>query len=634
MAPSAPSTLNDAAEAEIQGGATSDVTAVGRESARARRVWVFIRGYPRPFVMLGLLLVSLALDAYATHLGDPLALVVIVLGATPLVRDSIRAVRERRYALDYLALLAIAASLAAIEFQVGAVIALMLASGQALEEYGVRRARRSLSLLTDRIPRVALVADDGNAPRPLPVEEITVDSRVLVRHGEVLPLDGELLSDRALLDESSLTGEPYVLEKLRGDEVRSGTVNQGPPLLLRVRREARDSTYRQILALVEAAQDSSAPMARLADRYSVVFSIVAVVLASGAWWYSGSLERALAVLVVATPCPLILGVPIALMGGVNRAARDKIIVKRLARLEVLARLSYLILDKTGTITVGRPELLRVEPAPDAGRSPDELLSLVAAVERHSLHPIAKALVEAAQARGLPQLAVTNVQETTGQGISATVGGHHVVVHGASAPDGRMRVACEVDSESAGTCVLEDRLKADARSVFERMLRLGVELAIATGDRRAAAEHAVRELGLPLAVEAECTPAVKLELIRAHQAVGRRVGMVGDGINDAPALAQADVGLVFSHEARTASSEAADIVLLGGELHQVWQALAIARQTIRVATQGILLGIGLSLAAMVVAALGYLPPLAGAFLQEGIDVLVIANALRATRGAPE
>jgi heavy metal translocating P-type ATPase len=579
--------------------------------------------------MLVGLLISLALDAYHDTLGDPLALIIILVGAAPLVLDSIRAVREHRYALDYLALLAMGAAIAALELQVGAVIALMLETGRALEDYGVRRARSSLSMLADRIPRVALVIGENEAAMPVVVDEIPLGSVVLVRHGEVLPLDGQLCSDRALVDESSLTGEPYLLEKRRGDEVRSGTVNQGPPLRFRVLREARDSTYRQILGLVEAAQEDSAPMARLADRYSLVFSAVAIILAGGAWWYSGNLERALAVLVVATPCPLILGVPIALMGGVNRAARGKIIVKRLAGLEVLARLTFLMLDKTGTITVGRPELVRIETA--SGVAEDELLAVTAAVERHSLHPIAKSLVEAAQARALPLLEVQGVKEIAGHGISASVRQRSVVVSGAEAPYGEMRVACDIDDQPAGTFVLEDRLKPDARQIFERILESGVELAIATGDRRAAAERAVRELGLPLEIDAECTPAVKLELIRARQRAGRTVGMVGDGINDAPALAQADVGLVFSHEARTASSEAADIVLLGGELGQVWQALQIARQTVRVAVQGILLGIGLSVVAMLFAAAGYLPPLAGALLQEGIDVLVIANALRATRG---
>src|SRR5918912_3474060 len=209
-------------------------------------LWALVQAYPRPFAMLGLLPISLALDAYADGLGDPIALVVIGVGAAPLARDTLLALRQRRYALDYLALLAIAAAIAAVEFRGGAVVALMLAGGQALEDYGVRRARSSLSLLADRIPRVALVLGPDEASTPLPVDEITAGSVVLVRHGEVLPLDGELLSERALVDESSLTGEPYLLAKVRGDEVRSGTVNQGPPLQLRARREARDSTYRQI----------------------------------------------------------------------------------------------------------------------------------------------------------------------------------------------------------------------------------------------------------------------------------------------------------------------------------------------------------------------------------------------------
>jgi len=628
-----PAAAGDSARSADRAAGSRD--APGTEGLRGfhwRRARMLVRTYPRPFTVLLLLPFSLALDAWHDGFGDPLALVLIAIGATPLARDTIIALRHRRYALDYLALLAIAAAVAAVELQVGAVIALMLASGKALEDYGVRRARNNLSLLTDRIPRTALVMGDGEVGVPLPVEEITVGSRVMVRHGEVLPLDGELQSDRALVDESSLTGEPYLLEKARGDEVRSGTVNLGPPLTLEVRREARDSTYRQILALVAAAQEGDAPMVRLADRYSLAFSALAITLAGTAWWWSGSLDRALAVLVVATPCPLILAVPIALMGGVNRAARDKIIVKRLAALEVLARVTYLMLDKTGTITVGRPELVRIEPAPGASVEPDRALALAAAVERHSLHPIAKALVDEAHARAFPILPVRDVVEIAGEGIQARVEGHLVRVHGEAAPYGEMRVACEVDRQPAATFVLEDRLKPDARRVFERIFALGIELAIATGDRRTAAERTLHELGLPLAIEAECTPARKLELIRAHQSAAHVVGMVGDGINDAPALAQADVGLVFTHEARTASSEAADIVLLGGDVQQVWQALSIARQTVRVATQGILLGIGLSVVAMLAAWAGFLPPLAGAILQEGIDVLVIVNALRATRGS--
>jgi heavy metal translocating P-type ATPase len=600
-------------------------------SRRLARATTLVRTYPRPSAILVLLVVSVILDRYRDGLGDPAAILAIAIGAAPLLGETIAALRQRRYALDYLALLAIGAALAAGEFIVGGVIALMLSTGQALEDYGVRRARQSLSLLADRIPRTALVQRPNSPPEPIAIDDIPIGAEVLVRHGEVLPLDGTLVTEHALVDESSLTGEPYLLDKVQGDAVRSGTMNQGPPLVLRVERAASDSTYRQILALVEAAQDSGAPMVRLADRYSVVFSVVAILLAGSAWWFSGTIERALAVLVVATPCPLILAVPIALMGGVNRAARQKIIIKHTAALEVLARVTSLILDKTGTITVGRPELVRIELADGASLTEDDALTLTAAVERHSLHPIAKALVEAGQARRLPALAVADVSETTGKGIQARVGDHVVAVHGAPARYGEMRVRCDVDGSPTAVFVLQDRVKPAAREVFARILGAGVELAIATGDQRQAAERVVRELGLPLQLEAECTPEAKLVAIRSRQKAGRVVGMVGDGINDAPALAQADVGLVFTNEARTAASEAADIALLGGDVRQVWQALTIARATILVATQGIWLGIGLSVLAMLVAAAGYLPPLAGAILQEGIDVLVIVNALRATTG---
>ncbi len=595
---------------------------------KAARLIEAVRTYPQLIAMPLLLAISLALDWWRNSWGDPVAAIVIVIGGLPLLRDTIKAIREGRYALDYLALLAIAAAIAAVEFQVGAVIALMLASGRALEDYGVRRARRSLSLLADRIPRTALVERDGQSIECI-VDDIDVGAQVLVRHGEVLPLDGVLVTERALVDESSLTGEPYLLDKVRGDPVRSGTVNRGESLRLTVTRPARDSTYRRILALVEAAQEGGAPMVRLADRYSVVFSVAAISIAAAASFASGSIERALAVLVVATPCPLILAVPIALMGGVNRSARQKIIVKRMAALEVLARVSSLILDKTGTITVGQPELVRIESDPVGSYSPDRALAFAAAVERHSLHPIAKAVVEASQQHGLDALPVDAVTETPGQGVEAEVAGHYVRLVGAPAAYGEMRVLCEIDGTPAATFILEDRVKANARAILQRILHLGVELAIATGDRRVAAERVVSQLGLPLQIEAECTPEAKLIAIRARQKIGQVVGMVGDGINDAPALAQADVGLVFTNEARTASSEAADIALLGGELDQVWQALRIARDTVRVATQGTLIGIGLSVLAMLVAAFGFLPPLVGAFLQEGIDVLVIANALRAT-----
>ncbi len=600
---------------------------------RRTRAWLSLaRQYPLPVVVLGLTLLSLALERTpAPQLASAAALLAVAAGSIPLARDTAAAIRQGRYALDYIAALAILTAIFTGNLLVGAVITLMLVGGQTLEAYGVRRARHSLSLLADRIPNAALVQHPDGSTALQPVDAVPVGATVLVRHGEVVSLDGELLSDRALLDESSLTGEPYLNDRIRGDDIRSGTLNLGGPLLMHVQRPAGDSTYRRILALVEAAQASSAPMVRLANRYSAAFTVVALGLAGGAWLLSGDVNRALAVLVVATPCPLILATPIALMGGVNRAARRKVIVKRLAALEVLARVSALIFDKTGTITVGRPELARVELAPASGLSVDEALAVAAAVERHSLHPVAKALVEAARQRGLPTLAASDVREAVGSGIEASVAGSRARVQKAISEHQEMRVSLELDRRPVATFVLEDRLKEGARAVFQRLSDLGLELAIATGDRRAPAERAAAALGLPVAIEAECTPAAKLQALARRQQARQVVGMVGDGINDAPALARADVGLVFAHEAHTAASEAADVVLLGGDAESVLDAVLIARGAVRVATQGILLGIGLSVLAMLFAAAGYVSPLAGAFLQEGIDVLVIANALRATAG---
>ena len=591
-----------------------------------------LRTYPLPPTVLVLILLSVGL----TQLGESTAAqatagLAIVVGGWPLFRGFVADLRRGKYALDYIAVLAIATSVATAHELVGAVIALMYLGGRTLEDYGVSRARRTLSLLADRIPNQALLRADDGATLVVSIDAVAIGQVVLVRHGEVVPLDGELLDAQATLDESSLTGEPFLLDKVQGDELRSGTVNVGRPLALRVLRTANDSTYHRILTMVAEAQASSAPLVRLAERYSVGFTAITLVLAAAGWYLSGDPVRALAVLVVATPCPLILATPIALMGGVNRAARERIIVKQLASLEVLTRVRSLIFDKTGTITVGRPALVEVRVSSSGSLGADEALSIASAVERQSLHPIAKALVDAARDRQLPSLPAVEVRETIGVGIEAVVGGRAVRVRKSVSERQEMLVELELDGVPVATFVLEDRVKPRSRQVLEALIGMGIEVAIATGDRRAAAERAVQALGLPLTVEAECTPIAKRAAIGTRQRAGLVVGMVGDGINDAPALAQADVGLVFAHEEQTAASEAGGIILLGGDVESVWRALVIARDTVRVATQGILLGIGLSVIAMLFAAAGYIPPLLGAVLQEAIDVAVIVNALRATQG---
>lgn len=610
-----------------------------RRSGKSHRLprWLtIVRDYPLPIVVAVLIALSVALDRLGfAFYSDIAALAAILIGAAPLVIDTFDNLRHGRYALDYIALLAIITALVTGEELVGAVVTLMMLGGETLEKYGVQRAKRSLTYLADRIPNIALVEQPDRTLVSIDVDAVEVGARVVVRHGEVIPLDGTLHSEFAQLDESSLTGEPYLDEKVTGDDIRSGTVNLGQTFTITVSKPAGDSTYRRILKMVEDAQTSGAPLVRLADRYSVVFTVLAISLAGIAWLVSGEVSRALAVLVVATPCPLILATPIALMGGMNRAAQEKIIVKQLASLEVLSRLNALIFDKTGTITVGRPELVDIELAPDSPVSSDEALAIAAAIERRSLHPIAKAIVEAAKQRNLPARSVSDVHETVGKGIEAMVANRRCLVARVVSERQEMRVGLSINGTLAATFVLEDRVKEGVRDVFQRIARFGIEISIATGDRRAAAERAVQTLGLPVAVESECTPEAKSAIISAQQAAGRTVGMVGDGINDAPALAQANVGIVFAHEEQTAASEAADVVILGGDVTSVWRSIVLARSAVTVARQGILAGIGLSTVAMLFAAAGLISPYAGAFLQEGIDLIVIVNALRATtgRGAP-
>lgn len=550
----------------------------------------------------------------------------IALGSYPLALDTLHSLQNRQYALDYIAILAIVVALAGDEHLVAAVIALMLASGATLERYSVARARQSLTMLAERLPNEVVSWRDGRAGPTIKVGDVVVGQYVLIRKGEVIALDGILRSARAITDESSLTGEPYEIEKLQGDNLRSGTVNIGDSIVLEVTRPGADSTYHKIVRMVQEAQDEKAPLVRLADRYSTVFTLAALTIGGVAFAVTRDLGTVLAVLVIATPCPLILATPIALLGGVNAAARKRIIVKRLASLEALSRVDTIVLDKTGTITIGRPELAAIEisePALDERR----VLAIAMAIERSSLHPIAKALVSAGKTQAVESLEADEVTETIGAGISGRVSGQRYVLSKVAAEQG---MSIGLQSETGRTLAVfrfEEQIKPDSAQVVRELKGQGMELLIFTGDRQASAERVVRRLGEAITVRAECTPEDKQVGLAQLRRAGRVIAMVGDGINDAPALAQADVGMVFSNEEQTASSEAADVIFLDGDLVLVQDALQIARRTIRIALQSICWGIGLSTVGMLVAAFGYIPPLIGAVIQEAIDIAVILNALR-------
>jgi heavy metal translocating P-type ATPase len=567
----------------------------------------------------------------------------------PLGLSVAKALLHRDVGVDVIALVAMATALALGQYLAGAVIALMLSGGNALETYAGRRARRELTALLERAPRIAH-RRRGALVEEVPVEKLRSGDLVLVRAGEVVPVDGTVESREAVVDESTLTGEPLPVSYAAGGSVRSGTANAGDAFELRASRPAAESAYAGLVRLVEAAEAQRAPFMRLADRYAAVFLPVTLATAGLAWAISGDAVRALAVLVVATPCPLILAAPIALISGVSRAAKSGIIVKGAGAIEKLGQVKTVLLDKTGTLTVGSPAIERVIALD--GIPADELLRLAASLDQLSAHVLAEAIVHGAEARELELSAPRDVVEEPGQGIEGTVDGHLVAV-GSSAwlvprhhdgparslPGldddelaGRARVLVGVDGRLAGAVILGDRLREDARALVHRLHSVGVEhVAMVTGDKREIAEQIAEQAGVDR-VYAELTPQAKLDVVRAVQAQSRLgpVLMVGDGVNDAPALALADVGIAMGTAGATVSSETADAVIAVDRVDRVIDAIGIGARSLRIARQSVLFGIGLSLVAMGFAAFGFIPPVGGALLQEGIDVAVIVNALRALR----
>ena len=561
-----------------------------------------------------------------------------------LVVEIIRSLSRGEVGLDIVAALSMSAALLFGETLAAAVVALMYSGGTFLESFAEGRARREMSNLLSRVPRTATRHRNG-ALDEVPLDDIAPGDLLLIRQGDVAPVDGTVEADRALLDQSALTGESLPARLERGQDVMSGSTNAGEAFDLRVTRRAADSTYAGIVRLVEAAQQSKAPMARLADRWSLLFLAVTVVLATAAWWFSGDPIRAVAVLVVATPCPLILAVPVALVAGLSRAAHFGVLIKGAKPLEALARIRTLILDKTGTLTDGRPQIVSI--ATLGTLSGDEVLHFAAALDQASKHPIAQAIVAAAQARGMALPIPENVVETPGEGVAGTISGRSVVVGGtgfvaaqvgtatpetAMVEAGSVVVSVGVDGMVMGHIVMADALRAGTADLLAGLRRLGVtRILLATGDRRAVADAVTEGLGLD-AVRADLTPDQKVLLVLTERQNGP-VMMVGDGVNDAPALAAADVGVAMGARGAAASAEAADVVLLVDHLDRLLPGIAIAQGARRIALESVVAGIGLSVVGMFAAALGYLTPVQGALLQEAIDVAVILNALRALRIAP-
>lgn len=641
-----------------------------------------MKHYPIPFGSVTLLLVSLVVWLVGRgDLANWALLAVVLLGGIPLLWETVQQFFHKEFSIDVIAILAITGSLLLGQYLAGALVVLMLSGGEALEAFALRRARSSLSALAERAPRTAHIWR-GEELMSIPAEQVEIGMQIVVKPGELLPVDGVVTSGSASVSEADLTGEPVPVRKTPGMFVLSGSVNLDGVLEMRASKRSTDSKYAQIVRLVEEAQAQKAPIHRFADRFSIGFTVAAVALAGLAWAVSGESVYALSVLVVATPCPLILATPIAIMSGIDLAARNGIIAKSGAAIEQLGEVDVAVFDKTGTLTLGMPKVTAIVLAerdeqggaalnkddhglPRLSTQYDEktLLRVAASVEQLSTHILAHSVVEAAQERALPLSSASDFEEIFGKGVhgrvpllaedqqregqstksdvEVAVGNRTFMQHlGIPVPAsllsererrverGQICSFIAVQQQVEGLLVLEDVPRPELSRLSTELRAAGIKQTILlTGDSDVVARQ-IGEIAQVDRVIARCLPEEKVRIVKELVQQGHRVLMVGDGINDAPALATATVGMALGTQGLTAAASAADTVLLSPDILRVVRAVRLGRHVMRVALQGIWIGMGLSVIAMVFAAFGFISPAAGALLQEGIDIIVILNALRA------
>ncbi|WP_208422317.1 heavy metal translocating P-type ATPase [Latilactobacillus fragifolii] len=570
-------------------------------------------------------------------LHEPLWAQIVVSLAGSLVAFSmfiemVKTLKSGQYGIDLLAITAIIATLAVGEYWAALMVLIMLTGGDSLEDYAAHKAGRELKTLLDNSPQTAhrLVND---VVEEVSVERLQVGDHVLIKPGELVPVDGHIIGGSALFDESSLTGESRPVEKALNDELMSGSVNGDTSVTMQVDQLAINSQYQAIVRLVATSAAQPAHFVRLADRYAVPFTLVAYAIAGIAWWLSKDPVRFAEVLVVASPCPLILAAPIALISGMSRASRNGIIVKTGTTIEKLASAKSAAFDKTGTITDGQLAVDQVVPV--IGIKPNELLQLAASAEQESAHILARSLVKAAQVK--PLQPIETLKEATGAGVVATLTSGQTVRVGKQqfvAPDANQplqeqtTVYVAINEQYAGYITFVDHLRPEALATMQTLHQLGIRrLMMLTGDQAMTAHQIAEQVGID-EVHAGCLPVDKIHFIEQTPQDQRPLIMVGDGVNDAPSLASADVGIAMGAHGATAASESADVVILKDDLKRVSQAIQIARDTMRIARQAVLIGIAICIGLMLIASTGIVPALVGALFQEVVDTVSILYALRA------
>ncbi len=592
----------------------------------------------------GIVLTGLALGAIVRlgGLGASAAqwiwLAALLVAGAPVVFRTFRGMFAGQFAADVVATLAIVTAVALDQPLPGLIVVLMQTGGEALERYAAGRASAAVRALEADAPRVAHRKERGDVV-DIEVEAIHVNDELVVRPGEMLPCDGIVIEGVSHLDTSRLTGEAMPVRVSAGAEVRSGAINGEGSLTIRATARSSESLYARIVELVRSAEASKAPLQRLADRAAVYFTPLTLAICVVAWFASGDMTRVLSVLVVATPCPLILATPIAIIGGITRAASRQIIMRTGGALERLSHVRIAVFDKTGTLTIGRPEVVDVHTRDGVAAS--QLMQLAAAVEVGSSHLLAQSVVDAARAYGEIPVAA-GIQESPGRGVRGLVGDTAVAIGTQSyledvigartvverdGQDVALRAYVALDGRFAGTIDFTDRIRANVPAEVARLRDLGMKRTVLLSGDRSANVRAVADAVGVTEIHGDLLPHEKVEYV-ARLSRDAPVVMVGDGTNDAPALARADVGIALAGHGGGITAEAADIVLLNDDLSRVADAIVISRRSMRIARQAIGVGLGLSSLAMLVAAAGFIVPVVGALIQEAIDVAVILYALRA------
>lgn len=564
-------------------------------------------------------------------------LIVFVGGVTTIsmLWGMIETLKSGKYGVDILAITAIIATLAVGEYWASLMVLVMLTGGDSLEDYAGKQAGKELRALLDNSPQTAhRISSEKN--EDIPVNDVQINDLLLVRPGELVPVDGIIIDGESLVDESSLTGESTPVEKKRSDELMSGSINGDTALRFKVTKRAADSQYQTLVKLVKESEAKPAHFVRLADRYAVPFTIIAYIIGGLAWFFSKDPVRFAEVLVVASPCPLILAAPIALVAGMSRSSRNGIVVKSGTTIEKLARARTIAFDKTGTLTEGKLLIDSIEPDSPKITS-EELLRLAASAEQESSHILARSLVAYAKDTTLLLYPVNNLEEITGQGIQALVKGHLIKVGKAAFADcdeeafaDQTSVWVSIDQVYSGKISFKDSIRPESKETISNLRHLGVNrLLMLTGDQSAVAEQIAGQVGIT-EVHAQCLPKEKIAVLNQAAESDRPVVMVGDGVNDAPALAVADIGIAMGARGSTAASESADAVILKDDLTRVAEAVKISQDTMTIARQSVLIGIFICVFLMLVASTGIIPALLGAALQEVVDTVSILSALRARR----